>query len=222
MKQTLIAASMALVMASGTSLAADYDQRQAFSYTMGFEMAEKLRERGLDVDPAAFAKGIEQSLNGTKPDLSAEQRQASVKAQQELELAKFEDKLKANEKAGADYRERNKQRDGVTEIAGGVQYEVIKAGSGKSPKATDKVEVHYHGTTITGTVFDSSVERGTTTTFPVNGVVPGFREALVRMKEGDKWRVVIPPKLAYGERGAGDVIGPNETLIFELELIKVL
>lgn len=220
MKSLRIATAVAISCLASVANA-EYNQKQSFSYTMGYEMAEKLKERGLEVDPTAFAKGIEQALAGGTPDLSAEQRKASIEAQKEIELVKLDKKATANQKAGDDYRARNKARDGVTELPSGVQYEVIKSGDGATPKAEDTVKVHYHGTTIGGDVFDSSVDRGKAATFPINRVVPGFREALVRMKEGDKWRVVIPPKLAYGERGAGDAIGPNETLIFELELLAV-
>ncbi len=115
----------------------------------------------------------------------------------------------------------NAKKDGVKTTASGLQYKVIKSGTGKSPKATDTVKVHYHGTLIDGTVFDSSVERGEPVSFPVNGVIPGWTEALQLMKEGDKWQLFIPSKLAYGERGAGAKIGPNATLIFEVELLAV-
>ena len=102
-----------------------------------------------------------------------------------------------------------------------MQYQVVKSGKGKTPKATDTVKTHYHGTLIDGTVFDSSVERNEPAVFPVNGVIPGWTEALQMMKEGDKWQLTIPSKLAYGERGAGGKIGPNSTLIFDVELIAI-
>ena len=105
--------------------------------------------------------------------------------------------------------------------ASGLQYKVLKSGNGNTPKATDTVKTHYHGTLIDGTVFDSSVARGQPATFPVNGVIPGWTEALQLMKEGDKWQLFIPAKLAYGDRGAGDKIGPNATLIFEVELLSI-
>jgi FKBP-type peptidyl-prolyl cis-trans isomerase len=115
----------------------------------------------------------------------------------------------------------NGKREGVVTLPSGLQYKVLKSGTGKTPKLSDKVETHYRGTLIDGTEFDSSYKRGQTATFPVNGVIPGWTEALQKMKEGDKWQLAVPSKLAYGERGAGREIGPNATLLFEVELIAV-
>ena len=126
-----------------------------------------------------------------------------------------------NKKKGDDYLAANKAKQGVTTLPSGLQYSVIREGKGKKPKASDEVEVHYHGTLIDGTVFDSSINRGEPVTFPVNGVIAGWTEVLQLMKEGSKWRVVIPASLAYKQRGAPPKIGPNETLIFEIELLKV-
>ena len=120
-----------------------------------------------------------------------------------------------NLKDGEAFLAANAKKEGVKTLPSGLQYKVLKSGSGKTPKATDTVKTHYHGTLIDGTVFDSSVERGEPVEFPVNGVIPGWTEALQLMKEGDKWQLFVPAKLAYGERGAGGKIGPNSTLIFE-------
>ncbi len=122
---------------------------------------------------------------------------------------------------GATFQAENAQREGVVTLPSGLQYEVLAEGDGATPGATDRVVTHYHGTLIDGTVFDSSVERGQPATFPVNGVIAGWTEALQLMQEGDKWRLVLPPELAYGERGAGQQIGPNATLVFEVELLEV-
>ena len=127
----------------------------------------------------------------------------------------------ANVEAGQKFLAENGKRDGVVTTATGLQYEVLAEGSGDSPKETEQVTVHYHGTLIDGTVFDSSVERGQPATFPVNGVIPGWVEALQLMKPGAKYKLFIPSNLAYGERGAGGSIGPNATLIFEVELISI-
>ncbi len=116
----------------------------------------------------------------------------------------------------------NSEEEGVITLPGGLQYKVIKQGAGPSPGPTDKVEVHYHGTLIDGTVFDSSIERGTKATFPVNGLIKGWVEALQLMSEGSRWMLYIPPELAYGTKGAGDLIGPNSALIFDVELFKIL
>ena len=138
--------------------------------------------------------------------------------------AKAEEKQKAtaekNLKAGEAFIAANAKKEGVKTTASGLQYKVIKTGTGASPKLTDTVKVHYHGTLIDGTVFDSSVQRGEPVTFPVNGVIPGWTEALQLMKVGDKWQLVIPAKLAYGEDGSGP-IGPNSVLIFEVELLDI-
>ncbi|MDH4262283.1 MAG: FKBP-type peptidyl-prolyl cis-trans isomerase [Spirochaetia bacterium] len=126
-----------------------------------------------------------------------------------------------NFKKGQDFLNQNKKNPGVVVRESGLQYQVLKEGKGPKPRIIDKVEVHYHGTLINGEVFDSSVERGETITFPVRGVIRGWTEALLLMNEGSKWKLFIPAQLAYGERGAGSKIGPNETLIFEVQLIRV-
>ena len=126
-----------------------------------------------------------------------------------------------NLKEGEAFLDENKKKEGVTTLPSGLQYKVLKSGAGKTPKATDKVTTHYRGTLIDGTVFDSSYDRGEPTTFPVGGVIRGWTEALQLMKEGDKWQLYVPAQLGYGERGAGGKIGPNTTLLFEIELLKV-
>lgn len=130
------------------------------------------------------------------------------------------DKAAANLKAGQDFLEENKKKAGVVALPSGLQYEVLVDGSGPRPVATNKVTCHYHGTLIDGTVFDSSVKRGQPATFPLNGVIKGWTEGVALMPTGSKWRFFIPPNLAYGERGAGAQIGPNSTLVFEVELIS--
>ncbi len=130
------------------------------------------------------------------------------------------EKSDTNLKAGEEFLAQNKTRPGVTETASGLQYEVITEGSGPKPSASNKVTCHYHGTLIDGTIFDSSVQRGQPATFPLNMVIKGWTEALQLMPTGSKWRLFLPPNLAYGERQTGAVIGPNSTLIFEVELIS--
>lgn len=131
------------------------------------------------------------------------------------------EKAEANLKAGEDFLAANKQKAGVTETASGLQYEVIKEGDGPKPKATDKVLCHYHGTLINGTVFDSSVQRGQSISFPLNQVITGWTEGLQLMGVGSKFRFFIPPHLGYGNRQVGPTIGPNSTLIFEVELLGI-
>jgi FKBP-type peptidyl-prolyl cis-trans isomerase FklB len=124
-------------------------------------------------------------------------------------------------KDGETFLAENGKKEGVKTLASGLQYKVVKAGTGKTPKATDTVKVHYNGTLVDGTVFDSSIQRGEPASFPVNQVIAGWTEALQLMKEGDKWQLYIPAKLAYGEQGAGGKIGPNSTLIFDVELLSI-
>ncbi|MDR1173024.1 MAG: FKBP-type peptidyl-prolyl cis-trans isomerase, partial [Bacteroidales bacterium] len=126
-----------------------------------------------------------------------------------------------NLKEGQDFLEENKKKQGVVTLPSGVQYEIVKEGTGAKPTEGDQVNVVYHGTLVDGTMFDSSRERGDTATFNVNGVVPGFKEALTLMNEGSSWKVYIPSELGYGERGAGGQIKPNSVIIFEIDLIKV-
>jgi FKBP-type peptidyl-prolyl cis-trans isomerase FklB len=131
------------------------------------------------------------------------------------------EKATANLKAGEDFLEQNKKREGVMTTASGLQYEILSEGSGAKPKATDKVKCHYHGTLINGSVFDSSVQRGQPATFPLNMVIKGWTEALQLMSVGSKYRLFLHPSLAYGERQTGSVIGPNSTLIFDVELLDI-
>lgn len=127
-----------------------------------------------------------------------------------------------NKQAGAEFLRINKEKAGVVTLPSGLQYEVLKTGDGTKPKASDKVKCHYHGTLINGTVFDSSVQRGEPATFGVSQVIPGWVEALQLMNVGSKWRLFIPSELAYGERGAGETIEPNSTLVFEVELLDIV
>src|SRR5215210_2605011 len=131
------------------------------------------------------------------------------------------EKVTANLKVGEDFLEQNKKREGVMTTASGLQYEVLNEGHGAKPKATDKVKCHYHGTLVDGTIFDSSVHRGQPATFPLNMVIKGWTEALQLMPVGSKWRLFLHPSLAYGERQTGAVIGPNSTLIFDVELLGI-
>lgn len=133
-----------------------------------------------------------------------------------------QEKLEINKKAGEEFLNINKGRAGVVALPSGLQYQVLKMGEGDKPKATDKVKCHYHGTLINGTVFDSSVERGQPAVFGVNQVISGWVEALQLMPVGSKWRLFIPSELAYGENGAGELIEPNSTLIFDVELLEIV
>ncbi len=188
-------------------------------------MGGSLKRNSIDVDIDALVKGLKDSLAGGKMLMTEqEQRETLIAFQKEFQ-AKQQEKMKAlaekNKKEGEAFLEANKKKPGVKVLPSGLQYKVITEGKGASPKDTDTVTVNYRGTLIDGTEFDSSYKRNEPATFPVKGVIKGWTEALLLMKEGSKWQLFIPSNLAYGERGAGSAIGPNATLIFEVELIKI-
>jgi FKBP-type peptidyl-prolyl cis-trans isomerase FklB len=198
--------------------------KQRTSYAIGLDIAGNLKAREIDLDAKALAAGIADAL-ADKPALKPdEMRDVLMKLQQDM-MAKGDVKNKAdaekNLKAGDAFLAENGKKEGVKSTASGLQYKVLKSGSGATPKKTDTVKVHYHGTLIDGKVFDSSVQRGEPVTFPVDGVIPGWVEALQLMKVGDKWQLFIPSKLAYAERSPDPTIGPNATLVFEVELLGI-
>lgn len=197
-------------------------EKERLSYAIGVQIGGSLKQQGFtDIDAAALGQAIADVLNGSKPQVSVEDMQEAIKSFQKKKLAEREAQGNAAKEAGDKFRAENKKKKGVKVTKDGIQYEVLKAGNGKKPKATDTVTVHYTGKLIDGKVFDSSVERGQPATFPLDGVIKGWTEILPMMKVGSKWRVVIPPELAYGAHGAGAAIGPNETLIFEIELLGI-
>ena len=196
------------------------------SYIIGRQIGGDFKNQGIEVVNEAFVKGFETSISGDESEISLEESQKIMQAFQ-VEMAAKAHKMQktaseANVKAGEEYLAANKDKEGVCVTTTGLQYKVIKQGQGATPTLTQTVEVHYEGTLIDGSVFDSSYQRGQTTSFPVNGVIAGWTEALQLMKEGDIWELTIPSNLAYGERGAGAMIGPNCVLNFKVELIKVV
>lgn len=194
-------------------------EMEKVSYSLGVNVAKSVKNQGLTkIDSEAIAQAFIDVFEGNELKIS-EQESNLILQDYFGKLTK--EAQSANVEAGQKFLAENAKRDGVTTTSTGLQYEVLAEGSGDSPKETDKVTVHYHGTLIDGTVFDSSVERGQPATFPVNGVIPGWVEALQLMKPGAKYKLFIPSNLAYGERGAGGSIGPNATLIFEVELISI-
>ena len=200
------------------------DPRIRVSYAIGVDIGSNMMRQKLDLDPKAIAAGLADAFGG-KGALSPEDVRATLTEFQKQQQAKAEARAKGageeNIKAGKIFLEAKAKKEGVKSTASGLQYKSLKSGTGKSPKGTDQVKVHYTGKLIDGTVFDSSVTRGEPVTFGVREVIPGWTEALQLMKEGDKWQVVIPSNLAYAERGAGNDIGPNSTLIFEIELLSI-
>ena len=197
-------------------------KEQQIGYTIGTQMGRQLVISKGDIDLDALKLGIKDVFSGTKLRLSNDEMRQAITTYQEnmkkMQIAKIE-KIKAKSNA---YLEANKKKKGVITLPSGLQYKVLTAGTGKvSPKATDTVVTHYHGTLIDGTVFDSSVQRGEPVSFPVNRVIAGWTEALQKMKVGDKWQLVIPSGLAYGDRGTPPKIGPGATLVFDVELLEI-
>ncbi|MDO4697455.1 MAG: FKBP-type peptidyl-prolyl cis-trans isomerase [Pasteurellaceae bacterium] len=191
-------------------------------YGIGLQIGQQLIGSGLDVEPEAVVKGIFDVLNQNEPALDLNTiTKALQELQQRAEAAQAE-AFKALEAEGKAFLAENKKHATVKETASGLQYEILTEGTGKIPAKTDKVRVHYTGSLIDGTVFDSSVKRGTPAEFPVTGVIAGWVEALQMMPVGSKWRLTIPHNLAYGERGAGASIPPFSTLIFEVELLDIV
>ena len=200
-------------------------QMEKVSYIIGRQIGSDFKTQGIDVNADIFMESFKAALNGEDSKISLEDQQV-VMAQFQTEMqAKAMEKAQElgaeNLKIGNEYLENNKAQDGVKVTESGLQYKVMTEGTGATPTAESTVEVHYEGKLIDGTVFDSSYQRGQTTSFPVGGVIAGWTEALQLMKEGDVWELTIPAALAYGSQGAGAQIGPNSTLIFKVELIKV-
>ncbi len=197
------------------------DLKEKISYIIGRDMANNLAKQGISITVDPFIKGLKEVQEGTPSTLSQEEVQQAMMALQQ-EMAQKQNAAGAdNLKAGEAFLAENKTREGVTTLPSGLQYQVLDEGTGKTPSLKDSVTTHYHGTLLDGTVFDSSYERNEPATFPVSGVIAGWTEALQLMKEGAKWRLFVPSNLAYGAQGAGGAIGPNTTLVFDVELIAV-
>ncbi len=189
------------------------------SYSLGILVAQNLKNQGIsDVVPADLADGINDAINDNTLKVSLEEANITLESHLKEKASKMYEK---NVIVGQEFLATNAKRPEVKTLESGLQYEVLAEGSGASPKATDKVTTHYHGTLIDGTVFDSSVQRNSPATFPVNGVIKGWVEALQLMKVGSKWKLFLPFDLAYGEQGAGEMIKPYSTLVFEVELLKI-
>ncbi len=190
-----------------------------FSYSIGMVLAQNLKKQGIkNIIAIDLADAIADILSDSPTKIDGNEANQIIQAQlQDQAKSQFKEVLEAGEK----FLTENAKREEVVSLPSGLQYQILKEGSGIRPQATDKVTTHYHGTLIDGRVFDSSVERGEPTSFPVNGVIPGWVEALQLMPLGSKWRLFIPHQLAYGDRGAGEVITPFATLIFEIELLKI-
>lgn len=194
-------------------------QMDSVSYSLGINVANNLKSSGFEsIETQAFASAFSDVFEGNELKINEEDANMLI---QDYIIDLSQKKSQEAISTGQAFLDENGKKEGVTTTASGLQFEVLTNGTGATPVETDQVTVHYHGTLIDGTVFDSSVERGQPSTFPVNGVIPGWVEALQLMNVGSKYKLYIPSDLAYGERGAGGSIGPNETLIFEVELLSI-
>lgn len=190
------------------------------SYALGLSIGNNFQNSGIkDLQVEDFIKGLTDVMEEKQPAITYDEAKEVIN---EYFIKLQKEKMEINKKAGEEFLHINKGRAGVVELPSGLQYQVLKQGNGAKPTATDKVKCHYHGTLINGTVFDSSVQRGQPAVFGVNQVIPGWVEALQLMPAGSKWRLFIPSNLAYGEHGAGEMIEPNSTLIFDVELLDIV
>ncbi len=200
-------------------------QKEKVSYGIGVDMARNFRLQGIDFDAKILIKGFMDQSSGGRLLMTDDEIRATLNSYQNEIMQKRAQAMKAageeNKKIGDAFLAENKKKEGVVALPSGLQYRILKAGDGRKPTDADTVECNYRGTLINGTEFDSSYRTGKPVTFKVAGLIPGWTEALKLMPAGSKWQLFIPPQLAYGERGAGRDIGPNATLIFELDLIAI-
>ncbi len=229
MKTKILAIVIAFFSMSTMSVCAKQNalitEKDKISYSIGLSMGKNFKKQGLDIDLTAIMQGIEDGLLENKPMMTEQEVQAAMNNLREQMMKKREGEQKQaatdNLKEGKDFLAKNSKRKNVVTLPSGLQYEVIKQGKGKKPGLNDVVVTNYRGELIDGTEFDSSYKRGKPATFPVKGVIPGWTEALQLMQTGAKWKLYIPANLAYGERGAGARIGPNSTLVFDIELLEI-
>ena len=199
--------------------------KDSISYSIGMNIGKDLKHQSIEIDPDVLAQAIKDVIADRKLLLTDDQVRSCMGSLQKEVMAKQDQKNKVegdkNMKEGQAFLATNKTKEGIKVTASGLQYKVLKEGTGSKPTATQTVSVHYRGTLLDGTEFDSSIKRGQPAEFPVNGVIKGWTEALQLMPVGSKWQLFIPPDLAYGPQGAGGTIGPNATLIFEVELLAI-
>ena len=216
-----IMAATVLVGCNGEKEVALETNIDKMSYGIGMSMARSVKGQPIDINSDAMLMGLRDALADKEPRLEEEAIREAFAAVREEEMAKQEENSQAAKQVGEDYLAETAKKEGVKATESGLLYEVLATGTGDSPVATDTVEVHYHGTLIEGSVFDSSVERGTPAKFPVNRVISGWTEALQLMKVGDKWRLHIPADLAYGAQSPSPKIPANSALVFEVELLNI-
>jgi FKBP-type peptidyl-prolyl cis-trans isomerase FklB len=201
------------------------DLKDRVSYSIGLKIGKDFKAQEVELNPEMLLSGVRHGLADAKPLLTDEQIQQTMEEFQKDMIARQQsrqEKLATDNLAGGKkFLEENSKKAGVVTLPSGLQYKIVEEGSGKQPSAEDTVKVHYRGTLVDGTEFDSSYARNTPATFQVSQVIPGWTEALQLMKAGSKWQIVLPPELAYGEQGAGPAIGPNAVLVFDVELLEV-
>lgn len=227
--KTLLTAILSIMLIAGHADAGDKtalkNEKDKVSYSIGTQIGNNFKNQSMDVDVDLLAKGIKDALSGGKLLMTEKEIKETITALQKDMMAKQAERMKVaaekNRKEGETFLADNKKKEGVKTTPSGLQYKVIKDGNGPTPKMADTVTVNYRGTLINGTEFDSSYKREEPATFPVNSVIPGWTEAMQMMKVGSKWQLFVPANLAYGEQGAGPQIGPNSTLIFEVELTAI-
>jgi len=218
---------LSVLLLSFTSVHADKGEAKEsfesrYAYTMGYRMGQSLKSQGvISLDTTAFNKGLADALKGNNPRLDdLEMNDAMSSYPAHVKRLRKQD-VHGNLAQANAFLAENAAKQGVSRMRSGLQYEVLKHGSGRQPAMDDTVKVHYHGTFIGGEVFDSSVARGESADFDLKKVIPGFREALTNMQVGEKWKIYVPPALGYGPRGVPGSIGANELLIFEIELLEI-
>jgi len=222
---TIVIMGLLALPAFGEDSGALKDQKQKVSYAIGVNLGKSWKNQELDVDLDLLNRGVKDAMAGSKTLLTDdEMRQVFQEFSKEMRArmeAKRKEQSEKNLKAGEEFLAENKKKDGVVALPSGLQYKVLKEGSGEKPKASDSVKVNYRGTLVDGTEFDSNTQKGQPIAFNVSRVVKGWTEALQLMPVGSKWQLVIPPGLAYGEGGYGPKIGPNATLVFDIELVSI-
>lgn len=232
MKRTLIALTAASVcFFAQNSFAADSqatkltDKKDKISYSIGVDVGKSIHKQKIEINPESFLAGLKDGQADKLTLMTEEEIRQTLMAlqteMQEKQASIMKEQAAKNLAEGEKFLAENKKQKGVVTLPSGLQYRIIKEGKGTSPKATDTVTTHYRGKLINGTEFDSSYTRGEPAKFAVNGVIPGWVEALQLMKPGAKWELFVPAKLAYGQNGVGQLIGPNSTLLFEVELLNV-
>ncbi len=225
MRVKLVMAVCMLLVGAGSLFSAEEPvlktQKDKVSYVIGMIVGRDLKSQSVDLNIEAFTRGVQDRFTGAKPLMSDKEAEQTMAAFRGEMAAKTKKLAEENKKRGEAFLAENKKKEGVKTLPSGVQYKVLKEGTGKAPTVNDTVTVNYRGTLIDGTEFDSSYKRGQPATFPVKGVIPGWTEVLQLMKQGSKYQTFIPAERAYGEAGAGGAIPPNSTLIFEVELISI-